>query len=227
MTDRRMTQDPDAEHDPAVSEAYREAATERAPEHLDRAVLAAAAQEARPTYSRLRMWTRPAAWAAVVMLSVALILETNNTPLPESPAPATGETVIRKDSASPGDPDTTERDAQAEVIERKAEAPVRKSQIPAPAGRTAADAEELGVVDEDLAKRAEEEARVRQSLSGEPAAAAAYSLEGSTPGCDEAARSEPETWLDCIAELEESGELEAARAERELFAETFPDFYTR
>jgi len=71
--------------DKSVSETYREIANEQAPAHLDKAVLDAAAKAARPRYSRLRSWTRPAAWAATIMLSVALVLELSQTPVTQAP----------------------------------------------------------------------------------------------------------------------------------------------
>ena len=213
MTDRRMTTDPDAEHDPALSAAYRELAAERAPEHLDRSVLADAERAVRPAYSRLRIWTRPAAWAAVVMLSVALLLETTNVPPPEAPVPAAGEPANQTGGLAPGD-------TAAGIDERKAEAPARKSQI-------SSQAEQLIVIDDDVAKRAAEEARIRQSPSVQSEAATVRGPEETPPACDADARAEPDSWLECIARLDDNGDLEAARAERELFAETFPDFYAR
>ncbi|NIL94852.1 MAG: hypothetical protein GTO71_10555 [Woeseiaceae bacterium] len=225
MTERRMTPDPGAEHDAIVSETYRDIATESAPEHLNRAVLDAAARKARPTYSRLRLWTRPAAWAAVVILSVALILETNQAPIPQSAGP-----LIEQDAAAP--------DMRVEPDE-KAERQLMKSDL------GAADAQELRVEDEDMLQRAEETARMQEGRDDQPppgpasravavpqedssahAASFAISLEEAPPACDDTARATPESWLECIAELEEAGSLDAARLERELLAEVFPDFDT-
>jgi hypothetical protein len=75
-----------AETDTLVSQAYRDLADEQAPEHLDRTILTAAAKEARPRYSRLIAWTRPTAWAATVLLSVALVLELTDTPINGTPS---------------------------------------------------------------------------------------------------------------------------------------------
>jgi len=80
MTEERNPSD--ARADAHVSPAYRDLADERAPEHLDRTILNAAAKEARPRYSRFIAWTRPMAWAATIMLSVALVLEVTNPPSP-------------------------------------------------------------------------------------------------------------------------------------------------
>ena len=67
-----------------IRETYKQVATEQTPEHLDKTVLREAARAARPRYSKLIAWTRPMAWAATVMLSVALVLEVTRTPVPES-----------------------------------------------------------------------------------------------------------------------------------------------
>ena len=83
MTTERNAPQSAAETDALVTRTYREIADERAPDHLDRTVLKEAANAARPRYSRLRSWTRPMAWAATVVLSVALVLEVTNAPVPQ------------------------------------------------------------------------------------------------------------------------------------------------
>lgn len=72
--------------DETVSRTYRETADERAPDHLDRAVLKQAARAARPGYARSRAWTRPLAWAATIALSVAIVLELTRVPAPDESA---------------------------------------------------------------------------------------------------------------------------------------------
>jgi len=83
MTEDRNPAAAAQETDERVTQAYRELATEHTPEHLDRAVLGKARAAARPPYSRLRSWTRPMAWAATVMLSVAIVLQIGDVPGPE------------------------------------------------------------------------------------------------------------------------------------------------
>lgn len=61
--------------DQAVSEAYRQLATERAPSALDARVLAVARAEARTRYGLLRTRTRPLAWAAMIGLSLVIVLQ--------------------------------------------------------------------------------------------------------------------------------------------------------
>ena len=83
MTEQRRTPDPGAADDPRVSDMYRTVANERTPEHLDQAVLREATRAARPRYSRLRLWTRPTAWAAIVLLSATLLLQVSQVPPPQ------------------------------------------------------------------------------------------------------------------------------------------------
>ena len=174
MTDERNTTDSGGSDDRLVSKTYRETATERAPDHLNTAVMRNAAKAARPRYFLLRTWTRPVAWAAVVMLSVGLVLELTQTPV-------TQPTDDIEDAALNGT--------------------------------------ELRVTDTDMLRGAEEMARMQQGPNGEaalPAAAAipfseksalqsSATLVGAEPGCDEAARDEPQLWLECITELEAAG----------------------
>ncbi len=67
----------DAERDPRLDRAYREAGSEPPPAHLDAAILAAARREAgarpRRLSSELRRWRVPVSIAAVVVLSVSLV----------------------------------------------------------------------------------------------------------------------------------------------------------
>jgi hypothetical protein len=66
--------------DQRVTDAYRALADERAPEHLNEQVLKLAA-EARTPYARARAWMRPAAWAATIGLSLAIVLELTQMPI--------------------------------------------------------------------------------------------------------------------------------------------------
>lgn len=61
--------------DPAVSDAYRDMATERAPASLNEAVLHDAAAHASKGYARSMLWMRPLAYAATVMLSLAIVVQ--------------------------------------------------------------------------------------------------------------------------------------------------------
>ena len=244
MNDRRKTTDPAAERDSGVSAAYREIATERAPEPLDRAILEAAVREARPRYSRLRMWTRPVAWAAVVMLSVTLILQTNQAPLNHDVAPASSKPAFDADELDEqeGEFPVANKRVAEEVADRKAEAPVRKSELSANPEQVSADVQGLRVTDDALLERAEEMALIQQGTSEQPQPASAarqraapLASEDSVASfaaspadapslCDATATAQPETWLECIVELEAAGLDEAASEERELLAKAFPDF---
>jgi len=67
-----------AERDPRLDRLYREAAREAPPAHLDAAILAAARREAgarpRSVSSTLRRWHVPVSIAAVVIVSVSLVI---------------------------------------------------------------------------------------------------------------------------------------------------------
>ncbi len=207
MTEERKTTDPRAADDPRVSELYRDVARERAPYHLDQAVLRAAEQTARPRYWRLRIWTRPAAWAAVVLLSATLLLHVSQDEVPQDHARATG-------TAAP-----PQSEPVAELLEKaasqdadmliRAEEMARMQQGPneAPAASSAESIEEAVIVEAQAFS-----SRARADAAG--------------PSCDADARSTPESWLGCIAEFEAAGLDDAAEQERKLLEEAFPDFET-
>ena len=281
MTEERYRTGPGDERDAEVSARYRELAQERTPKHLDKAVLSAAAEAARPRYSRLRSWTRPLAWAATVVLSVALVLEVSKLPTPDSQVfevPA-GDTALESGAADAADdlPDTLAETEAPEVVAPAAVTPARShEEAPAElgaasAGRTAApqpspgrdrekrqrsiaepmkqehpvtteapqstpQLEPLRPKETDMLQRAEEQARHRvgeskrsdgqleltDTVSVQAFGVAADRADAAS--CDEVSRATPETWLECIAELEALGQTDVAQFERERLLETFPDF---
>ncbi len=78
-----MRTDDTTRHDDEVGsdlrDAYRRIATETTPPHLDEAVLAAAATAGSPAKKGLWQWRRPLAWATMIGLSFAIVLEFNQT----------------------------------------------------------------------------------------------------------------------------------------------------
>ncbi len=84
MTEERSQADTDGVTDTLVSRTYRESASERVPEALDRAVLKQARHHSSQRYSRSVIWLRPMAWAATIGLSLAIVLEFSDVPRPES-----------------------------------------------------------------------------------------------------------------------------------------------
>jgi hypothetical protein len=281
MTEERKPATAGQETDERVTQAYRELATERAPDHLDQAVLAKARAAARPQYSRLRSWTRPLAWAATVMLSVAVVLQIDQTPGPESISFGDAASQSNKQASEAEVPATEAvRDASSDMPspalldESPAAAPARslsaatddrddaavgraaaKKATPEPALEQAQPARQLqesrleqqpaaleaGVdafapQDRDMLQRAAEMARTQtgENKNSVPEARADGALELSSiglrdelPTCEEPATRTPETWLECIAELEEAGFRDEARLERELLRREFPDFEAR
>ena len=235
------------ERDTRVTEAYRDAAREKAPEHLDRAIIDKAKRAARPPYARSRAWTRPLAWAATIVLSAAIVLELTQveepagtqydfaTPVTEEADAAANEAPV----ATGADEREMERQAapaealeealpstpapapgRAEPAKTEAVQKSRKRQSQDAPARISADDFELQ--DKDLLQSAEKAAELRH---GEPkSGAAAFLAVDATPACPDDAMQDPESWLACIEQLEETGMFDEAERQRLLLAETFPDF---
>jgi hypothetical protein len=204
--------------DESVARAYREIADERTPGHLDRAVLAKAARASRPGYARSRAWTRPLAWAATIVLSVAIVLEFTRTPAPEdvasweAPAPlGEARSLARPDPSGPRDndapaagraadllPDTREKSSPA----RKTSAPIavgtmeaaRKHEAAVPDSEPAPVAADVGAGEAELADRARE-----MDALQDPPSRRAFSLQAPAAAIDpapsgvDAARCSPES----------------------------------
>lgn len=229
MTEERKTTDPGAADDSQVSKTYRELAQETTPEYLDAAVLREARKAAQPRYSRLRLWTRPAAWAAIVLISGTLLLQVSQfqppqeSPMAQSPGP--GERATQRELAEPEGIGSDKRadDSRPGTAGAADETAVEELVI---------ESLESASRDADMFRRAEDMARMQQGPNEAPAerrpelrqAISATASRVSAPACDDAARAAPETWLACILALEEAGMEEAAGRERTLLDETFPDF---
>ena len=68
-----------------VTAAYRDLATETAPESLNEAVLREASKAAtKSSYASMIGWTRPVAWAATVGLTLFITLQLADTPTPNA-----------------------------------------------------------------------------------------------------------------------------------------------
>jgi hypothetical protein len=210
MTEERNQTD--ARADALVSQAYRDLADERTPEHLDRTILRAAAKAARPRYSRFIAWTRPLAWAATVMLSVALVLEVTNSPSPG--VVSFDETIGTFEVQSP-EPDAKDDgpvDSPEESVVPVSELTKKQSsdmrQKPA------------AIAEQEIAPQ-QPEARERAELLSDAAFSAPVT------DCSQDAVATPQAWLACIVALEDADRDDAAREQRALLAEAFPDFDAR
>lgn len=218
--------------DPEVSALYRELATERTPERLDRAVLKAAA--VRPAPKPWPRWTRPAAWAATIGLSLAIVLEQTvlNAPSPafdpdltEAPLQdRAGDTTPLFDRPAPAAP------ARRESAEKKFSMPSSTS-APTSGQMPAISSESLAAPDTGMLQEAEERARLHQDTNLPAGAARLRSVVASETGaelansfCGPEARASAESWLACILDLERRELNDRARIEREALAQTFPDF---
>lgn len=94
--------------DPVVSDVYRETATERAPASLNEAVLRNAAAHADKGYAHSMLWLRPLAYAATVVLSLAIVVQVVLPPKLDEQAPA-GSVSPMADAAEAGlNPDSVD-----------------------------------------------------------------------------------------------------------------------
>ncbi len=222
MSDKRIKSDEPG--DPRVSAAYREMADERTPEHLDHVILNAARRAAKPRWNKAVAWLRPAAWVATIGVCLAIVIEISLLPDPE---PAEFDTVPAAPAApattSPAATDRFEK-ASPQAAEPAAAQSVQKpARMPSayPEGRSGA----ADVPDRDRESRqkgtSQEDAAPAMLLRSAPATNVAE--EAVTERyCDETATADPNTWLECILELEREGLHEAARLERERLALAFP-----
>ena len=190
-----MTTDRDNQR---VADAYREIATQTTPPELDERILQLAADGARSRYGTARSWTRPLAWAAMIVLSLAVVLEfTRMDEIVEAPMeraePAAEEERARSDVDMLKVKE--EKDLQQDAAKR------------APAMPAAAT---LGADEAVMLREAEDQ--VLESSAFAPAS------------CDTEARASAETWYACIIDLRAQGLDAEAETELAALVQAFPDF---
>ena len=220
--------------DPLVADTYSALAQEQAPDHLNKRVLRMAAREGRTPYSRARTWLRPAAWAATIGLSLAIVLELTRLPQIE-PETVSMDAFKPKDMAV-----LREADERARAQSGANQAPVAPSATPQTDADAAPD-EDVAVrrvtADENIpasSARADQDEGERISakrLAAETdAGAASFAVAAeekalATGGaCPAKVRESAESWLACIKQLRESGQEGLADSEYDEFRRKFPNF---
>lgn len=195
--------DPD---DRRVSEAYRAIADERPPNHLDQAVMRMAMKAGSTPYAAARAWMRPAAWAAVIGLSLALVMDLALLPqesLTYPVAPADVATIERsqRHTTTPVEGTTVRGDAELSVKAPLTE-PWRARSLPAKAIAAPDMLQDASGEDVTL----EQQSFVPQYL------------------CPPEVRDSPDRWYDCIESVRETTPPGRVAEELELLFTTYPEF---
>jgi hypothetical protein len=229
---RRHIDDPG---DPRVSAAYRETARERTPGHLDHTILNAARAAAKPRWRTAVTWLRPAAWVATIGVCLAIVVEISLLP-----DPAQTEFDSLPQEAVPAAPAApAARMKRPEKPRPQAAAPQKVQGVQALKATTSSDlavrsddADAGAAADKRESGLEEAESRTRQLPASGDQAPGMFLRSAPTPDlaeeiaaeryCDESQTANPNTWLECILDLERQGLHDAARLERERLAEAFP-----
>ena len=221
MSDKRINSDEPG--DPRVSAAYRQMADERTPEHLDHVILNAARSAAKPRWNKAVAWLRPAAWVATIGVCLAIVIEIALLPDPEpaefdSVAPAAAPAEAPSSAAA----DRFEKAAPQTAEPAAARAAQKTAPLPSPHPEGRSDEAAMSDRARELQQRTlQEETAPAMRLRSAPATSPVE--EAVTERyCDETATADPNSWLECILELERQGLHEAARLERERLALAFP-----
>jgi len=209
-----MTDRDDDLVDADLAKAWREASHERTPAELDRRVL----QAARRAVPRRRGflpagWYRPLAYAATLVLGVALVLDVTN----RQPEPGTLPATVAK--PAPAAEAAADADS-ADVATRAATGARRQEDSPAREETPAPDAETR----QRFEKSAENAGRALSEIAATAPAASREEREADGRACDADSRATPAAWWRCIEALGAGGRAQAAADERRLLEERFPGF---
>lgn len=243
------TEQPDREAgDEKLTAAYRSLSNERAPEGLNEQVLRQASRALRSPYAPPIRWSRPLAWAAVIVITFTILLQVRDLPTPE-----TGEAPLSEAADYESAPARAVDDAPAERPELTAEPPAR---LPAEARRDALvqaappgpetapppGAPEPGAATEPRNRAAftiqstepperagpTPSARVTgeagQSLPQAAGLADRAAILESSAECSNVEQADPDSWYACIERLRDAGLDTAADEQLEALRAAFPDF---
>ncbi len=200
-----------------VSETYHSAATEQTPKHLNEKVLRMAAGEPatrqqRFGHSGAASWLRPAAWAATISLSLAIVLE-----ITQDPAPQIAQTVVSTEAPT--------ADAVAGRLEEaivEVNAPAEKPRLNKMQAPAALSAERET---ENMARQRTDPKLQNKTLGIAAMAAPAEKKEfDAAHECDSETRETADSWFACIRILRATGLTAEAESEYDEFVLQFPDF---
>lgn len=212
-----------------VSVAYREIASERAPEHLNQTILRQAAAEGKPAFAGRfpgGVWMRPVAWTAIIALSLAIVLELSEIqsvstldPAISSPAPASRKIIPPDASVLPDAADNANDPLDPVQQEIRQNKPVPAAGSPVQNDKAKLEAPAASAEFSKLQPAVHPDARARAESTALPMARKATSVQA---GCDAATRESPEAWVQCIQSLRDSGRDEQADLEYNAFVARYP-----
>lgn len=229
MSNERRDQDDLS--DPLVSSTYRDLSNERTPGHLDHIVLNEARKAAKPGYVRNISWLRPAAWVTTIGLCLAIVLEVSDLAPPAQSLPDVPAEVVKESEDSFVAVPATGGMAAPAARAKNAAAPRSDSVRTEKQEPAVVEIDSFDQDDGQLLRDAENRARLqtgsdRESVESLLQAAPAPGMASDAAAeryCEESETSDPNAWFACILELEQQGLLEAAKLERNLLRESFPD----
>ncbi len=177
-----------------VSAVYQQIAIEQAPQELDSKILRAATIEARGSGNRTLWWLRPAALAATLALSVALVLQVADTGATKSIPRELGSPTAAPQNENVFDA------AAAAGMERIREAEAAARANPGPTDPPTAPVNRVGP----------DPALNRSTIDYQ--------------GCSAEQKSSSVSWWQCIQSLEKRGLTDLARSELEALFAANPGF---
>jgi len=231
------------EGDELVTGTYRELGVEKAPERLNQSILRMASHDGKQSPARgilFAPWMKPVAWAATIGLSLAIVLELTQVPTAAVRPDNMPTTERMREEAVLQDADLLEK---MENGARLQSGPDRQLISEDELGRNAARYDDVEVLSREPKGKVDAVAAPAQSSAPlSPATAEisaarkraadlpadkrsmAYELilleqkeTDTADSCEAAVRISRESWLECIEELRETGNDQAADREYEAF----------
>jgi hypothetical protein len=220
-----------AEHeDPRVSAHYRSLGDEQPPEALDAAILAASrrAVGAGPRRSPMRRWALPVSIAAVVVLTMSVVVRIEvERPELEKAAPVPVTPQVLEQKAMPRADQNEAGSLEKRAVESAAQPKAKASAAPE---RPAAAARQFVPEPPPAGAPASAESAAQSNLGGAGARAPASAAPApAAPAASEAQSAgktveSPRAWLERIARLRREGHVKEADESLAEFRKRYPDY---
>ena len=244
MNDKRDQHD-SAAVDAKVAAHYKLIADEAVPPELERMVLHKARAAARNDGRQFPFmaWLRPAVFVATAGLSLALVIELNETgfviqpssSIPEAPQPAAVQDITPS-TADDATGNRTAADIASALRREKSLATVSsKVTVPDAAGNDDGLADAAGAFDEAIENAGNRlrDQEVSQALATNAQSNRALPLDARDPAsrtsdksahCSDEQKSDVEQWWRCVELLRRAGMSDVAESELESLQQKYPDF---
>lgn len=212
--------------DAKVATGYSALPDENSPGHLDAKIMrtAKAAAANQTGLFRITAWLRPLAFAATAGLSIALLLEINESQILEGPVAIQSTVPASENSGTSMQNSTTDRDDAERFRNAAGQALEQVREVGASEDATLKEMPKAESRDHLQEAGRQESTAADGAITQDPDAGLVQGSATDSPACTSEQRQNPGDWMTCIDELERAGMTATAAQELTELRQSFPHF---